>query len=131
MFGLSKRNPDTQSSPAQSSDETARREVQPPVDIHQDADGLTILVDVPGCTREDLTISVDDGVLSLRATPRAVAPQGYQTLHQGLVGTVAVRSFALPDVVEVDRINATVKDGILRLTLPKRSEAKPRRIEVN
>src|SRR5690606_14887504 len=103
----------------------------PPVDIHQDADGLTILVDVPGCTREDLTISVDDGVLSLRATPRAVAPEGYQTLHQGLVGTVAVRSFALPDMVEVDRINATVKDGVLRVSLPKRSEAKPRRIDVN
>lgn len=131
MFGLSKRTTDTQSSPATTADATQRREVQPPVDIHHDEDGLTILVDVPGCTREDLIISVDDGVLSLRATPRAVAPGGYQTLHQGLVGTVAVRSFALPDVVEVDRIKATVKEGVLRLSLPKRSEAKPRRIDVN
>jgi len=127
MFGLAKRSPESVT------DQTAtpRREVHPPVDIHHDADGLIILADVPGCTRDDVVISVDDGVLSLRATPRAVAPAGYQALHEGLAHTVAVRSFALPDVVDVNRISATVKDGVLRLSLPKRSEAKPRRIEVN
>ncbi len=127
MFGLAKRSPE----PVIDSHETPRREVHPPVDIHHDEDGLTILADVPGCTRDDVVLSVDDGVLSLRATPRAVAPAGYQTLHEGLAHTVAVRSFALPDAIDVNRISAVVKDGVLRLSLPKRTEAKPRRIEVN
>jgi len=89
------------------------------------------VANVPGCSRDDVTIQVDDGVLTLRATPRSPRTAGHRTLHEGLADSIAERRFSLPDVIDAEHITAPVRDGILRLTLPKRAAANPRRIPVS
>lgn len=125
MFGLAKPKP------APVADTTPRREVVPAVDILHNDQALVIRADVPGCRIEDIDLSIEDGILALRARPHGAAPDGYEILHRGLGDVVFIRRFALPDLVDAGAVKAAVANGVLTVTLPKRQEARPRRIAVS
>lgn len=112
-----------------------RRRVEalvPPVDIVEDDDRLTISIDLPGLTREDVDVTVNDGVLTVRGERtlevRKDDPRRFHRIERSY-GSFS-RSLALPPNVESDKIEATFRDGVLTLTLPKTEAAKPRKIEV-
>ena len=107
---------------------TREQYVTPPVDIYELPDGLVVMADVPGVTREQLDVRVHHNVLTIQArTDHASAAdplyREYQLVHY-------FRQFELSDTVDQAKIRADLQHGVLTLTLPKAAEAKPRKIAV-
>jgi HSP20 family molecular chaperone IbpA len=103
---------------------------RPPVDIVEDANGFTVLADLPGVKPSDLNVDLRDGTLTIRAHCGTGIGDEQEILSEFAPGTF-FRQFSLPDAVEQTRIDANLVNGVLRLRLPKIEAAKPRRIQVN
>ncbi len=101
----------------------------PDVDIHATEDKLILLADMPGVAREDLEIDLREGVLTLLGRV-GEAPEGFQLVREEYRVGGFTRRFTLSDDIDGERIEASLKDGVLRLVLPKAEKALPRRIEV-
>jgi HSP20 family molecular chaperone IbpA len=109
------------------------RALMPPVDIHETPEGLILEADLPGVAESDLVVQLVDNVLSLQARVAARgAAEGAtaQLLHEEWPQGVAARSFILSDEVDRDRISAELRDGVLRIVLPRAERTRARRIEV-
>ena len=102
----------------------------PPIDIHEGPEGLILEADLPGVSEGQLTIQLEDNVLSLHAKVTAPAPEDARILHEEYRPGDFYRSFILSDEVERSKISAELKNGVLRLKLPKAERAKTRRIEI-
>jgi HSP20 family protein len=103
----------------------------PAVDIYDTGTEVIIHAEVPGMRKEDIDIRVENNVLTIRGTKERkedVKEEGYFRAERSY-GSFT-RSFSLPNTVEVSKIAADYKDGVLTLHLPKAEEAKPRQIEV-
>ncbi|MDG3002454.1 Hsp20/alpha crystallin family protein [Paludisphaera mucosa] len=111
-------------------DAAHRPTITPPIDIHEGPDGLTLEADLPGATESNLTIQLEHNVLSLDARIDAVAPEGGRLIHQEYPVGDYHRSFILSDDVDRERIAAELKDGVLKIFLPKADRARARRIEI-
>jgi HSP20 family protein len=102
----------------------------PPIDIHEGVEGLTLEADLPGATEQNLNIQLEDNVLSLYAKIGSPVPETARLLHEEYRLGDYQRSFILSDEVDRDRITAELKNGVLRLFLPKAERARTRRIEI-
>jgi len=102
----------------------------PLIDIHEGPDGLALEADLPGATEEGVVIQLEENVLTLHAHVPSPAPEGARVLHEEYRVADFHRSFILSDEVERSRITAELKNGVLRLMLPKAERAKTRRIEI-
>lgn len=102
--------------------------MSPAVDIFETADGLTVLADVPGVTKDGLDINVDDKILTIRGSVARPRREGVISEEFGMMNYF--RQFRLSDEVDQTKINASLDKGVLTLTLPKAEQARPRRIEV-
>ena len=102
--------------------------VRPPVDIFESGDGLTVVADLPGVSRDQLSIDVKDNVLTIAGRTRT-ADSGQPTYREFELFNY-YRQFELSDSVDVAKISAELKNGVLTLHLPKSAEARPKRIEV-
>lgn len=103
----------------------------PPTDIFEDADGLKILVELPGLRPEDVKLTVENLTLTIRGEKKQVAEEQTTKVHRYERSYGAFeRSFALPSTVDVERVVAKFEHGVLTVTLPKAEKAKPRSIEV-
>jgi HSP20 family protein len=91
---------------------------------------LVLAVEVPGLSEKDIKLSLNQDVLTLAGERRSVAPEGYLAHREERPSLRFSRSFALPCAVNPDRAAASVKDGILTVTLEKAQEAMPRQISV-
>ena len=102
----------------------------PPVDIFEDPHAITVLADMPGVTPAQLKIDLHEGVLTI--TGRAEQPNGAheRPVFQEYLAGVFQRSFTLSEAIDQERIQATLKHGVLRLRLPKAERAKPRQITI-
>ena len=106
------------------------RAYTPPIDIHESPEGLTLEADLPGATESNLFIQLEDNVLSLHARIEPPAPEGARLLHEEYRVGDYYRSFILSDEVDRERITAELRNGVLRLILPKADRARARRIEI-
>jgi hypothetical protein len=99
--------------------------------VREDKEHLTITVDLPGVKPEDVKISVEGQVLTVRGEKRQVSEQTDERWHryERSYGSFE-RSFTLPSTVDADRIQATAEHGVLTISLPKIEKAKPREIPV-
>jgi HSP20 family protein len=104
--------------------------LRPPVDIFEDGDGITLVADMPGVSREGLNIRVDKDALLVEGDAAVEMPEGMDALHADVRATRYRRSFALSSELDTDGIDASIKDGVLSVRIPKRAEVRPRRIEV-
>ncbi len=103
----------------------------PPTDIFEDADGLKILLELPGLRPEDVKLTVENLTLTIRGEKKQVAEEQTTKVHRYERSYGAFeRSFALPNTVDVERVAAKFEHGVLTVTLPKAEKAKPRAIEV-
>jgi HSP20 family molecular chaperone IbpA len=102
----------------------------PPIDIHESPEGLTLEADLPGATERNLHIQLEDNVLRLYAKIDSPAPEGARLVHEEYRLGDYHRSFILSDDVDRERISAELKNGVLRLILPKAERARTRRIEI-
>ena len=104
----------------------------PPVDIHETDDALVINADLPGVSKDDVSTDVHQNTLTLRGQRKyesAVKDERYHRVERAY-GTFQ-RSFVLPATVDQEKVQATFKDGILELHLPKSEASKPKRIAIN
>ncbi|HEX8952431.1 MAG TPA: Hsp20/alpha crystallin family protein, partial [Polyangia bacterium] len=95
----------------------------PAVDVVEDDQKFELYADLPGVAQADLDIQVDKDVLTIKGE-RKLAKRGER------VAGAFSRAFTLPKHVDAEKIAASLKDGVLTLTLPKRPEAQPRQIKV-
>jgi HSP20 family protein len=101
------------------------------VDIHEGDKEITLKAELPGIKKEDVHIDVNDGVITLRGERKFEKEDKKENYHriERSYGSFH-RSFTLPSTVDVEKIKAKYKDGILEATLPKTEEAKPKSIPV-
>lgn len=104
--------------------------VRPAVNVFEDADGITLEADMPGVPREQLQLKVDKDSLLIEGDIKLDMPEGMEALHADVRATRYSRSFALSRELDAENIEASLKDGVLRLRIPKRAEVRPRKIEV-
>lgn len=102
--------------------------IEPRVDIFEDANGLTLLADLPGVTKDNLDVEVKDEILTIQAHTRREV-KGTQ-IYREFELTNYHRQFKLSERVDADRITAEFKHGVLTLRMPKAEEAKPKQINV-
>ena len=103
----------------------------PNVDIFETEHKITLLADLPGITADQLTIDLRDDVLTLSTEmPPAEGPNENPILTEYEIGKY-YRQFTLSNVIDQSAIDAQLKDGVLRLTLPKVEKATPRKISVS
>jgi HSP20 family protein len=103
----------------------------PAVDIHETEDGFVIKAELPGVSKDDVSVDVHQNTLTLRGQRKHEAEVKQDKYHrvERAYGTFQ-RSFVLPTVVDQDKVQATYKDGVLELHLPKSEAAKPKRIAI-
>ena len=104
----------------------------PAVDVLESKDSYLIRAELPGMKREDIKVEVKDGALVLSGERKSEQPaEGVEYRHVERVAAKFWRSFSLPETVKQDGIEATYKDGVLEIRVPKAEEAKPRQIEIS
>lgn len=102
----------------------------PPIDIHEGPEGLVLEADLPGVEEKGLTVQLEDNVLTLYATVSPTVPEGARVIHEECRVSAFARSFILSHEVDRSRIAAELKNGVLRVVLPRAERAETRRIEV-
>lgn len=109
---------------------TASQILRPPADVFEDADGITLQLDMPGVSKDRLRVETDKNTLTVEGDVQIVMEQGMEALYAEVHSTHYRRSFTLSGELEPERAEAKLKDGVLTLHIPKRAEWRPRRIEV-
>ena len=104
------------------------RLVAPPVDVYENREEFLLIADMPGTTKEDLRIHLDKGQLTFDA--RRAEPEDGRRLASESRGTQYHRAFSVPQGIDVDKVTADLRDGVLRVHLPKSAAIKPRQIQV-
>ncbi|RBI67664.1 Hsp20/alpha crystallin family protein [Vreelandella sulfidaeris] len=111
-------------------DKSSQETLLPAVDIIEESNALKLVADMPGVTHETLKIELDNNVLSLEGEIALSMPDGVSALHAEVRGQRFARRFNLSHEVDSDAITATLINGVLTLTLPKKDSHRTRRIEV-
>jgi HSP20 family protein len=117
--------------PARGSEEVASGRWLPSVDIKESPESLSLVVELPGMKKEDVSIMVEHQVLTISGERKFENEEKDETYHriERSYGHF-LRSFTLPANVKTDKVDAQFEHGLLTVTLPKVDEAKPRRIEI-
>jgi HSP20 family protein len=102
----------------------------PAVDIYESQDAITLLADMPGVPHDKLDIDLKDDQLSIRGTVTEEGSEGETVLLREYSVGDYYRDFTLGKMIDQSRIEASMKDGVLKLTLPKAEAAKPKKIDI-
>lgn len=117
--------------PAEEMERTrSRRCFVPPADIYETEQEIIIVADIPGSNEKTVDITLDKNILSFNAFIEPVRSDGYDIAYAEYEEGDYQRSFRLSDEIDRDKIEAAVKDGVLRLRLPKSQGAKTKKITV-
>ncbi|PAK16077.1 Hsp20/alpha crystallin family protein [Burkholderia ubonensis] len=109
---------------------TRRITLTPAVDIYENSQGVTLWADLPGVTKDKLDVKVHDSSLSIEAEAVVPTPANLRLQHAEVREPHFARTFTLSPDFDTSKIEASLQDGVLKLTIPRRDEARPRRIEV-
>lgn len=107
----------------------------PPVDLYETSREFVLTAELPGLSRDQIDIVVEDGRIVIRGARMSAGPhkdipcEQYHRVERGH-GSFS-RAFALPDVIDVDAISAELKDGVLTVTIPKAADRASRRVDVS
>jgi HSP20 family protein len=102
----------------------------PRVDIYETDDAITVVADMPGVTEDSVDIVLEKGVLTINGYVDPEVPEGYSLAHAEYRIGDFVRSFSLSNEIDQSAIEATLKDGVLRLKMNKITEAQTKKIAV-
>jgi len=104
----------------------------PALDIVEEKDNFLVKVDLPGLSKEDVSVSIHDGFLTIKGERKHEAEKKESSYyHRERVYGSFTRSLQLPTRIDANKVQATFRDGVLRVTLPKNEGAKPKEITVN
>ncbi len=104
----------------------------PPVDIYEDEHNITLKLEVPGIEQKDIDIRLENNTLTVRGERKFEKEEKEENFHrvERRYGSF-FRAFSLPNTVDVDSVNADYENGVLKIKLAKKAEAKPKQIKVN
>lgn len=105
--------------------------LKPVYELKENAEAWGLTVHLPGVAKDGLELSAEDGVLSIRGRRAWAKPEGWTPLYRETVDAPYALSLEHDNSVDVDKIHAELKDGVLRVSLPKAEAVKPRKIAVN
>lgn len=106
------------------------RPTYPRADLRDAKDAFVLTAEVPGLTDKDINISVTADSMTIQGERKTPAPEGYAVHRQERGQMKFARSFALPTRVDVEKVTASVKQGVLTVHLPKHPESQPKSITV-
>ena len=102
----------------------------PNVDVVEDDAGITISADLPGVPKDKLLLRIEGETLQIEGELVSDAPEGMEAIYAEVRLPRYRRAFTLSRELDTEKINASMKDGVLNLRIPKAEHAQPRRIEV-
>jgi len=102
----------------------------PRADIYETEDEIVVVADMPGVDQDTVDITLENNVLSINGYVETTQPEGYSLAHAEYREGDYQRAFTLSDQIDRERIEATIKNGVLRLCLPKITEARIRKIAI-
>lgn len=102
----------------------------PPTDIYETKDALVLLVEMPGVESDSVDVSLEKRTLTITGRNKVAQPDGYTLAHAEYRDGDYERSFTLSEAIDPERIAATMRDGVLTLTLPKAGPAEAKTIKV-
>lgn len=103
----------------------------PAVDIYDTADATLVEVDMPGVEEKDVELTLQNRVLTIAGPIGAAETSGLRLVRHDRNATQFKRVFELSDEIAADQVKASMKNGVLHVTLPKAPQARPRRIEIS
>jgi HSP20 family protein len=107
-----------------------RRVYIPRADIYETHDDVVVIVDIPGAEEKSVDITLEKNVLTINAYPADYQPEGYSTVYSEYGMGDSQRRFVISNEIDQEKIEASVKNGVLHLRLPKAGPAKTRKITV-
>ena len=102
----------------------------PPADVMEDSAGITIHLDMPGVTKDRLSVEADKNTLVIEGEVQIAMPQGMDALYAEIQSTRYRRSFTLSGELDAEHTAANLSNGVLTVTIPLRAELRPRKVEV-
>lgn len=106
------------------------RTISPAVDIFENNDGISVMADMPGVAKERLNIQIDNDTLTIEGEAEIPMPEGMEALYADVRSTRYRRSFSLSSELDGSKADASLKEGVLTLRIPKREKYQPRKVEV-
>ncbi|MCX8018392.1 MAG: Hsp20/alpha crystallin family protein [Rhodocyclaceae bacterium] len=112
--------------------ETAREEpaLLPPVDVVEDAGGITLYADLPGVPKDQLRLQVEADTLTIEGEVRLEMPEGMESTHAEVSVPRYRRAFTLSKELDTEKVVAEFDKGVLKLTIPKAAHAQPKKIAI-
>lgn len=112
--------------------DSARNEAAllPPVDVIEDANGITLYADLPGVPKDKLTLHVEGGNLSIEGELALDMPEGMDATHAEVSLPRYRRVFTLSKELDADKVSAEFNQGVLKLRIPKVAHLQPRKVEI-
>lgn len=105
--------------------------LRPAGDIFEHGNGITLVLDMPGVSKERLEIHSDRNSLVVEGSVEIDVPEGTESLHADVRSKRYRRAFSVSgEQLDIEAVQASLKDGVLRIDIPKRAELRPRKIEV-
>ncbi|HEV2851779.1 MAG TPA: Hsp20/alpha crystallin family protein [Thermoanaerobaculia bacterium] len=113
-------------------EEVSNRSWVPPVDIQETTDGYRLIAELPGLTKDDISITLENNVLRLSGERKFEKDTNKESYHR-IERTYGqfTRAFALPQQVNPEGVQAAFENGVLTITVPKAEQAKPRKIAIS
>lgn len=105
------------------------KQIVPPVDIYETSSDFSLIADIPGVSKENLKLDIDNDELIIRGTFEEKSEGGEKLINECLYGEY-YRTFTIGDTIDREKISAKLEDGVLTITLPKHERVKPRKITI-
>jgi len=102
----------------------------PPVDVIEDAQGITLYADLPGVPKDKVTLHVEDDTLTIEGEVALPVPDGMQASHAEVQLPRYRRVFQLSKELDADKVTAELNHGVLKLRIPKAEHAQPKKVEI-
>ncbi|HET9669818.1 MAG TPA: Hsp20/alpha crystallin family protein [Casimicrobiaceae bacterium] len=115
---------------ANARDQAQAPALAPAVDIFEDRRGITVQAEMPGVSKDRLNVQADRNGLLIEGDVAIDMPQGIEAVYADVRATKYRRNFTLSSELDPDGIEASLKDGLLTVRIPKRAEFTPRKIDV-
>jgi HSP20 family molecular chaperone IbpA len=104
--------------------------LMPPVDVIEDAAGITLYADMPGVAKDRVHLRVEGDQLTIEGEMSLAVPQGMEATHAEVQRSLYRRAFTLSKELDADKVSAEMNQGVLRVRIPKAAHAQPRRVQV-
>jgi HSP20 family protein len=123
-------NDTTQITPRNADEAVRRVTLTPAVDIVENSDGITLWADLPGVPRDKLDVKVHDARLYIEAEAVVPVQPELRVHHAEIRAPRFARAFTVSEDFDTSKIDANLSNGVLKLSIPRREEARPRRVNV-